>query len=57
MSRSGLAMQHFDNGHLPEPDEHVVDEFVSQARAVFLVAVETAWIGAFALAFAYVVGF
>lgn len=45
-------MQHFDNGHLPEPNEHFVDAFVDRFRTVasvsFLIGVEAAWLGAMA---------
>ncbi|WP_227440551.1 hypothetical protein [Methylobacterium sp. W2] len=45
-------MQHFDNGHLPEPNEHFVDAFVDRLRTVavlgFLVGVEAAGLGAMA---------
>ncbi|MBO1021632.1 hypothetical protein IPV08_16860 [Methylobacterium sp. SD274] len=45
-------MQHFDNGHLPEPEEHFVDSFMDRLRTVavlgFLVGTETAGLAAMA---------
>ncbi|WP_227440856.1 hypothetical protein [Methylobacterium sp. W2] len=45
-------MQHFDNGHLPEPEDHFVDVFVDRLRTVavlgFLIGVEAAGLGAMA---------
>ncbi|WP_227438010.1 hypothetical protein [Methylobacterium sp. W2] len=45
-------MQHFENGDLPEPDEHFVDVFVHRVRTVavlgFLIGVEVAGLGAMA---------
>lgn len=45
-------MTHFDNGHLPEPEEHFVDVYVSRLRTVvvlsFLIGVEATGLGAMA---------
>ncbi|MCJ2132440.1 hypothetical protein [Methylobacterium sp. E-045] len=45
-------MQHFDNGHSPEPNEHFVDAFVDRFRTVavlgFLVGIEAAGLAAMA---------
>lgn len=45
-------MQHFDDGHLPEPEEHFADGFVDRLRTVavlgFLVVAEAAGLAAMA---------
>ncbi|MHC2090322.1 hypothetical protein [Methylobacterium sp. CM6244] len=42
-------MQHFDNGHLPEPEEHFAEGFAQDAILACLVAVEAVGLGLMAL--------
>ncbi|WP_243974354.1 hypothetical protein [Methylobacterium sp. E-045] len=42
-------MQHFDNGHIPEPEEHFADGFAQDATLAFLVGVEAIGLGLMAL--------
>ncbi|MHC2003310.1 hypothetical protein ACYQR9_23170 [Methylobacterium sp. CM6241] len=42
-------MQHFDNGHLPEPEEHFAEGFAQDAILTCLVAVEAVGFGLMAL--------
>ncbi|KQO57580.1 hypothetical protein ASF24_17095 [Methylobacterium sp. Leaf86] len=50
LTEAKIKMQHFDNGHLPGPEEHFVDGFVDRLRTVavlsFLVGVEAAGLAA-----------
>jgi len=38
-------MQHFDNGHLPEPEEHFADGLFKSAKIIFRVGIEAAGLG------------
>lgn len=38
-------MQHFDDGHLPEPEEHFANGFAQDAILACLVALEAIWLG------------
>ncbi|MHC2018751.1 hypothetical protein ACYQOP_13310 [Methylobacterium sp. CM6247] len=45
LTEADFGMQHFDNGHLPEPEEHFADRFAQDAILCCLVAVEAVGLG------------
>lgn len=45
MTAADFVMQHFDNGHLPEPKEHFADGFTQDAILALLVGVEAIGLG------------
>ncbi|MHC2018710.1 hypothetical protein [Methylobacterium sp. CM6247] len=38
-------MMHFDNGHLPEPDEHFANGYAQDAILAGFVVLEAVWLG------------
>jgi len=38
-------MQYFDNGHLPEPDEHFADGLLKSAKTIFRIGIEAVGLG------------